>query len=262
MHLPSGAMVAVGRIDDNGNVTAVENSGAAWCGETKDADEEGAGKAVSAPLPAPARLETIRDSVAQGVHLGWGLPLASGSRVVTQRLVPAVSRRAASRLNRSWDALANCDLLLGCAPIPGGPSERRLVAEVALVNCPPEQLALFQSVLSAVLPHIAARFRHALGRERHDRRDWLTAREEAILWRLVAGKKVPQIAEELHRSIYTVHDHVKSLHRKLGASNRGQLVSRALGHLGPLVADAADAMPDDSDDDGSSSTPRRSTLVR
>jgi hypothetical protein len=27
-----------------------------------------------------------------------------------------------------------------------------------------------------------------------------------------------------------VHDHVKSLHRKLNASSRGQLIARALGH--------------------------------
>jgi hypothetical protein len=38
--------------------------------------------------------------------------------------------------------------------------------------------------------------------------------------------------------VYTVHDHVKSLHKKLNANNRGQLVARALGHLGPLSPSA------------------------
>ncbi len=73
------------------------------------------------------------------------------------------------------------------------------MVELALSNASPEQVAVTQSVLESVMPHIASRYFNALGPERLDRRDWLTAREEAILWRLVAGKKVPQIAEELHR---------------------------------------------------------------
>lgn len=262
LHTPAGAMVAVGRIENDGSISAVENSGAAWCGRTDDQP------AASGPAN-PLRLESIRNGFAVGAQLGWGIPLTTGeTRVVPQRVEPAISRRAASRLNRSWDALANCDLLLGSTVVPGstpGAAPRRLVVELAMVNCPPEQLALSQQVLTAILPHIASRFFNALGPERLDRRDWLTAREEAILWRLVAGKKVPQIAEELHRSIYTVHDHVKSLHRKLGASNRGQLVSRALGHLGPLVADVAGGSEaDEGDAQGDSPTgtsPRRSATL-
>jgi hypothetical protein len=34
-----------------------------------------------------------------------------------------------------------------------------------------------------------------------------------------------------------VHDHVKSLHRKLDASSRGELVARALGHGSETRAD-------------------------
>ena len=49
---------------------------------------------------------------------------------------------------------------------------------------------------------------------------------------LVLGLSVRQIAEELGRSTHTVHDHVKSLHKKLNANSRGELVARALGHLG------------------------------
>ena len=50
---------------------------------------------------------------------------------------------------------------------------------------------------------------------------------------LALGKSVKQIASDLARSPHTVHDHVKSLHRKLNASSRGELIARALGHLAP-----------------------------
>ena len=50
-----------------------------------------------------------------------------------------------------------------------------------------------------------------------------------ILVELVSGASVREIAERIDRSPHTVHDHVKSLHRKLNASSRGELVSRYLG---------------------------------
>jgi len=59
---------------------------------------------------------------------------------------------------------------------------------------------------------------------------WLTQREQIVLEQLTLGLSVRQIADELGRSPHTVHDHVKSLHRKLNASSRGELVARALGH--------------------------------
>lgn len=58
----------------------------------------------------------------------------------------------------------------------------------------------------------------------------MTDREQDVLERLILGRSVREIAEELGRSPHTVHDHVKSLHRKLDASSRGELVARALGH--------------------------------
>lgn len=60
---------------------------------------------------------------------------------------------------------------------------------------------------------------------------WLTPREQDVLELLVEGKSVREISDELSRSPHTVHDYVKSLHRKLGASSRGELVARVLGHV-------------------------------
>ena len=57
----------------------------------------------------------------------------------------------------------------------------------------------------------------------------LTPTENRVLELLVLGRSVNGIAEELRRSPHTIHDHVKSLHRKLGASSRGELIARVMG---------------------------------
>lgn len=60
---------------------------------------------------------------------------------------------------------------------------------------------------------------------------WISPREQEILKELMLGKSVRQIAEETGRSPHTIHDHVKSLHRKLNATSRGELIARTLGHV-------------------------------
>ncbi len=64
-----------------------------------------------------------------------------------------------------------------------------------------------------------------------DPKAWLTDREHEILDLLIHGESVRVIAERLGRSSHTVHDHVKNLHRKLGASSRGELIAKALGYV-------------------------------
>ena len=59
----------------------------------------------------------------------------------------------------------------------------------------------------------------------------LSERELAVAHAVGKGLTNKQIAAELSRSPHTVHDHVKSLHRKLNASSRGELIARALGHI-------------------------------
>jgi DNA-binding CsgD family transcriptional regulator len=86
-------------------------------------------------------------------------------------------------------------------------------------------------MLAAVAPALVGRARLALGGD--DPPAWLTEREQQVLSRLVQGLSVREIAEALQRSPHTVHDHVKTLHKKLHASTRGALVARALGHPEP-----------------------------
>lgn len=70
---------------------------------------------------------------------------------------------------------------------------------------------------------------------------WLTEREQEILDELILGNSVRVIAESLGRSAHTVHDHVKNLHKKLGASSRGELIAKALGHTSAPIDQATPA---------------------
>jgi DNA-binding CsgD family transcriptional regulator len=84
--------------------------------------------------------------------------------------------------------------------------------------------------LRAIFPIFVQRARTAFG-ESVDANSTISDREQLVLNHLVLGKSVRQIADELGRSPHTVHDHVKSLHRKLNASSRGELIARALGYV-------------------------------
>lgn len=56
----------------------------------------------------------------------------------------------------------------------------------------------------------------------------LPPRQRAVLEGLCRGLSEKQIAAELELSPHTVHDHVKQLHVRFGAQNRGALLARAL----------------------------------
>jgi DNA-binding CsgD family transcriptional regulator len=58
---------------------------------------------------------------------------------------------------------------------------------------------------------------------------WLSARESDVLDLVAVGYSVNEIAEHLDRSPHTVHDHLKAIHRKTGATSRGQLIAAATG---------------------------------
>lgn len=94
------------------------------------------------------------------------------------------------------------------------------------------------SFIMVVLLALLRRSRVALGVEPNDPIEWISDRERETLDHIVRGLSVREIAEQSGRSAHTVHDHVKSLHRKLRANSRGELVARALGHL-PIDAETA-----------------------
>jgi len=55
----------------------------------------------------------------------------------------------------------------------------------------------------------------------------LTLRQQHTLWLLGEGLTEKEVAAEMRLSVYTVHDHIKALHRTLGVGNRGELVAFA-----------------------------------
>ncbi|MBA4040163.1 MAG: hypothetical protein C0468_07595, partial [Planctomyces sp.] len=139
--------------------------------------------------------------------------------------------------------------LLGAVRYAGEGAVRAVVVELAVPGDGLRHTERSCTVLAAALPVLARRAVRAFGSGAFDRAALLTTREEHVLWRLVAGDRVPRIAAELGRSVYTVHDHVKNLHRKLGASSRGGLVARTLGHMvaQPPRGDAGTSRGPDSD---------------
>ncbi|MFN7020648.1 MAG: response regulator transcription factor [Phycisphaerales bacterium] len=229
------AVVVIGQIDEHGVFIKSEATGVAGV-HTAEVTTT-VGRPVTATnlveLDAnDATLTRVRGAMAQARELSWGPgTLAVGAARVTSidRTHPSAS--APTGVLRRWDGVKLGGLVLAAAGI--GPDRRMLAAEVGLIGGTTAQLEQLTSAIEAVAPSLARRAVMAIGTELTDGSQWLTIREQAILKHLLLGKSVKDIAEELGRSPHTVHDHVKSLHKKLNAKSRGQLVARALGHVEP-----------------------------
>jgi len=66
----------------------------------------------------------------------------------------------------------------------------------------------------------------------------LSPRMRQVLALLVEGQSEKQVADSLKISPHTVHDYVKMLHRRLGVSNRAELLVRSRELLGPATQTA------------------------
>ncbi len=88
------------------------------------------------------------------------------------------------------------------------------------------------TLCDTLLSILATRAKHALPSASGAIR-WLTRREAEVMDQLVLGYSIREIADILKLSHHTVQDHVKHLHTKLEANNRGEVVARALGKRGP-----------------------------
>jgi len=150
--------------------------------------------------------------------------------VAILRSLRCSERWADSAAGRRWAKLGVNELIVGIAPMAGDIHGRALVIEVGAVANRPVT-ATEAALVKASLPLLCRRASLAFGTERSSALTRLTHREQQVLEHLALGKSVKEIATDLARSPHTVHDHVKSLHRKLNASSRGELIARALGHL-------------------------------
>ena len=133
-------------------------------------------------------------------------------------------------LGTLWQGVPASEVLIAAEPLGDTEPGRILVTLVALAESGAEAKPGELDLLGVINPLLVNRALVAIGSARATSSRWLTAREQEVLDLLVVGKSVRVIAEELQRSPHTVHDHVKSLHRKLHASSRGELVAKALGH--------------------------------
>lgn len=228
------AISMIAQIDERGAIQRQEATGVAGAAVaeiTTTVGRTSSGASTIAIDPNDAGLVRARTSLAQARELSWTPgPLSSGHVKVGTVLVLSPTPASQSVVARRWDAVQHGTIILGAAAL--GSHGRVLIVEIAPTGAaaqhqPDHELA----VLESVLPLLARRAVTAIGSDPAEHAAWLTQREQIILQHLLLGKSVREIAGELGRSPHTVHDHVKSLHRKLNASSRGELVARALGHV-------------------------------
>jgi DNA-binding CsgD family transcriptional regulator len=227
------ALTMLGQVDERGHIVRQEATGVAGAASVDLTTTVGGTRGPSntqvlAIDQNDANLVRVRTNLAQTRDLHWspGASSAGHSRVGTPEKFGASIMDPISGLTKRWDAYRLSGMLVGIAWL--GTGGRALVVEIGSTNSAIGELEI--GALEAVLPLLSRRAVMAIGAEATEAAHWLTSREQMILQHLLLGKSVREIAEELGRSPHTVHDHVKSLHRKLNASSRGELVARALGH--------------------------------
>ncbi len=137
------------------------------------------------------------------------------------------------QIGSPWDELGVNELVLGLGRLDQRRASRLLVVEMGAEGASSRDPEVDAAVLGAVMGVLLTRCRMRLVPGPVDASRRVTPSEQIILEQLVLGRSVREIAEALGRSPHTVHDHVKSLHRKLRARSRGELIARALGHLSP-----------------------------
>lgn len=185
-------------------------------------------------------LSTQRVHPDSATDLGWTLADTGHSgfagthpRIAKLRDLPSWSRWPVTAAGKRWSKLGVREMLVADIAIPGETKDRELIVEIGSPIAMQRFDRCESEIVSALMPVLAERASLAFGPSYSQT---LTAREQLILVQLVSGASVREIAERIDRSPHTVHDHVKSLHRKLNASSRGELVSRYLGFEDRTVA--------------------------
>lgn len=222
----STACVLVATVEGPGRITDLEAAGVAHGVATARLSGESSAE-------QDASINELRCQAEFLPTIGWfpGDRGVSGTVVAMIGEAPGGAAWQHGPLAKLWNPVQYSDLLVGVTRLGGSVSGRSLVVYIAS----PAKSAPFDhedaAVLQTVMPALGRRALQAIGAERSRRNHWLSPKEQAVLDRLILGMSVRQIADELERSQHTVHDHVKSLHRKLNASSRGELIARALGFI-------------------------------
>lgn len=235
VHQPSICVCMIGEADSRGNIARQEATGVAGCyvAEVTTTVGRSASSAAIVPFdPNDATLARVRTSFAQARDLSWAPgPIGPGTIITgSPEQFGLGPNWQTTGLGKRWADVPYTSLTLGLAALGSAANGRSIIVEFARTGPGPIDPESDATVLRAVLLPLARRALVAVGTDPTDGAHWLTAREQVILQHLLLGKSVREIADELGRSPHTVHDHVKSLHRKLKANSRGELVAKALGH--------------------------------
>lgn len=241
---PSIVMVMFAKLTRSGVVERVECVGVSGCSVAEVGTTLRRFSSSSSIVPLGAThpaVGRIRAAAHACVELGWHPgPLGEGGL----RAAPASALNGgAATVRARWADTGAAEIVVGATPLGPPDSGRFMVVEIGLTGLASDGAGAADdaAVLDAVLPALGRRAAIAFGGAPFSEATCLTRREEQILDHLLHGKSVRQIAGDLDRSQHTVHDHVKSLHRKLAASSRGALIARALGHIRPDAPTAPDA---------------------
>jgi LuxR family transcriptional regulator, maltose regulon positive regulatory protein len=168
-----------------------------------------------------ARERGLLDAVEVGeVHTARGVVLAAQGR--REDALPELEQGVFMR--RLWgQSLDLVDGLIALATVVAATGDRGRAgdlfdeAEAILAGCPsagvlPERLAAARHAVTVGKPAVGAE---------------LSERELTVLRLLNGGLSEREIGRELYVSFNTVHSHVKSVYRKLGASSRAEAIARA-----------------------------------
>lgn len=204
--------VAIGEVDRHGEVRDVEAVGAAGHGATED------------------QLNAIRRRFDSARRIGWVIGADAPARASRLIDLPSATGWATSDAGRRWEQAGASQLLVACEALRPNRPERVIVVEIGRPSAGVAFSAEDVALLNVVVGALRRRASVAFGPEPIGAARMLTGREQEVLSYLVLGMSVREIADRLSRSPHTVHDYVKSLHKKLEATSRGALVAKALGY--------------------------------
>lgn len=182
------------------------------------------------PRGSPALRESWRARLAELRSIG----IAVSSQAGGMHALAIGSRQpggwAGTAIARALGEGSGADGVVCVRTIPGSAATRCLLT---LLTTPAGQgdIESLARLCEAGTDLLARRAALAIGTRPVERGGWISAKEQEVLDLLLLGRSVLEISELLARSQHTVHDHVKSLHKKLRAANRAELVARTLGHL-------------------------------
>lgn len=217
-------LFVAGKLDSAGKWEEVEA-----CGVGSSAPREAEPVRISQP-PSPVALflEELRCNGAALMGQHWSPGGAGGTLLGPSAAVVPTGGWRIGPFPFLWGSYGNPAGFAAGAPLEPASRRRCIVAYLASMDAS-RPLSTWQAcVLQATMGVLARKAGLAMGGIQGSGA-WLSSREQQVLEQLILGKSVRQIAEDIGRSHHTVHDHVKSLHRKLGASSRGELIGRALG---------------------------------